>query len=368
MPCRISALAIAGVATAVTVVAAQLAGPMAPPPREMNAYEVLDLGAPPAVACTCVPRPFARPSFSPGWRRATGPGASASDTPVSDADQQRNRAWDAAEERDIRVAMEQGLAGSSNASLAVALHLAQHPAIFGPDSRTEQETVRWLTLAAQQGHHDAYRLLAYRYAHGRGTAQDYAMAAYWFAQGARNDDPISMVAIGFLSAAGRGVPQDWGKAIAMWRRAGPRGPLATRYLGDAYACGMGVEQDPTRALALYRSGKDETALPLGHLYLTGCVPPDEAAAFAAFKAAADQGDPEAQIELSELYREGRGTEPVPYHAYLWARLAERRLPDGELKQRATERVRAAAQLMSAFERDDADRMVTALTSVDPVRR
>src|SRR5215831_15227880 len=191
--------------------------------------EILDLGPAPAVTCTCVPHPFALPEYRSGFGYGSGPANPFTDPPMSDADRKFNAEWDAGEEREMRMWVERGLEGNANESLSVALHLAVHPSIFGPDDRVEQDVVRWLTLAAEQGHVDAPWLLAHRYAIGRGVPQDYAAAAYWFDQAARHDNPIAMTAIGFLRAAGRGAAQSWPEAIRWWRRAEGRTPVAARF-------------------------------------------------------------------------------------------------------------------------------------------
>jgi TPR repeat protein len=363
MPIRRDAVAVALIIAggAATVAAVQQPAPNVPPPPETSVYELLDLGAAPATTCSCVPHPFALPAYRPGWGYGSGPATPTENAPISDADRRRNAIWYAGEERDLaRRAADEGLAGNGHASISVAHHLSLHASIFGPDDRIEQEAVRWLTLAAEQGHPDAFRLLGYRYAHGRGVPQDYAIAAYWFDQGARRDDPISMTAIGFLSAAGRGVAQSWPDAIRWWQRAETRAPLASRYLGDAYACGVGLDEDRERALAAYRRSAEHEpsgSIQLGHMLLRGCAAPDDKAAVAAFRRAADQGYPEAQIELSKLLCEGRGGEPNPLEAYFWARMAERRLPAGDLKKRAAERAAAAARLVSAIEIAYQDRLL-----------
>ena len=375
MPIRRGAVAVALCIAggAATIAAVQEPAPNVPPPPETSVYELLDLGAAPATTCSCVPHPFALPSYRPGWGYGSGPATPTENAAISESDRRRNAIWYAGEERDLaRRAADEGLAGNGHASISVAHHLSLHASIFGPDDRIEQDAVRWLMLAAEQGHPDAFRLLGYRYARGRGVPQDYVMAAYWFDQGARRDDPISMTAIGFLSAAGRGVAQNWPAAIRWWQRAETRAPLASRYLGDAYACGVGVDEDRERALAAYRrfaEHEPSSSIQLGHMYLRGCAPPDDKAAVAAFRRAADQGYPEAQIELSELLREGRGAEANAYEAYYWARLAERRIESGDLKTRAEQRAAAAARLMSAFETTDADEMVKTMiaTCAKPMR-
>jgi TPR repeat protein len=231
------------------------------------------------------------------------------------------------------------------------MELSIETSIAGSNPTSEQEISRWFYLAASQGHSDAFRLLGHRYARGSGVQQDYAAAAYWFHRGASSGDGISMVALGLLYAAGRGVPQDWTAAARWWERAQTRTAIASRFVGDAYACGLGVTHDQARALAAYKAaaerGELSSSTQLGHMYSKGCAEtPDDAAAVKAYERAAEEGSPEAQIALSELVRQGRGADPNPYRAYTWARLAELRLPAGELKNLATERVKAALRLMN----------------------
>ena len=71
----------------------------------------------------------------------------------------------------------------------------------------------------------------------------------------------------------------------------------------------------------------------------------------------DEGYPEAQIALSKLYLEGHSVTAAPYEAYFWARLAELRLPAGELQSLARSRANLAAKFFSAVEIGDADEFV-----------
>jgi TPR repeat protein len=244
---------------------------------------------------------------------------------------------------------EQGMAGDPNASLSVAIDLTVGTAVAGGNARTDEETVRWLRLAASQGHPDTFRLLGYHYSRGRGVRQDDAAAAYWFQRGSASGDHISMIALGLLHATGRGVPQDWGTAVAWWERARAKNPVASRFMGDAYACGLGIAPDPARAVELYKAaaatGESRSSTHVGHMYAKGCAEGSDEAAVQAYEDAAQQGDPEAQVELSELLRQGRGGHPNPYAAYTWARLAELRLASGELQARASAAVKAAVRQM-----------------------
>jgi TPR repeat protein len=318
-------------------------------PREMSVYDLVDVGPVPVPStCSCIGNAFAVP-YRPRPEYGSGPATPLTAPPLSSSDRQQ-----AVRERDtLGARADDGLAGNPNASLGVALQLSVESALAGVQLQTEEEALRWLHLAASQGHDDAFRLLGFRYAHGRGVAMDAATSAYWFRQGALRGDPISMTALGLLYAAGRGVPQNWPAAVAWWQRAQARAPIASRFAGDALACGLGVDPDPAGAVKAYedaiKRGELSSSTQLGSLYANRCVDAPDEAAVAAYTRSADQGDPEAQVALSDLVREGRGVRANPMQAYLWARLAEERLAPGSLKTLAGARAKAAAALLSPNE-------------------
>ena len=100
-----------------------------------------------------------------------------------------------------------------------------------------------------------------------------------------------------------------------------------------------------------------SSVQLGHMHRSGCVPADEQVMVAAYKRAADQGEPEAQVALSGLMFEGRGVEQDFYHAYFWARLAERRVPPGALRESAHAHAAKAARQLSAFLLQDLEKFL-----------
>ena len=359
-------------AASVGVRGAQRLVPYLPPPAETRVYELMTLGPPPAVTCTCIPNAFVLPSYHPGWGYGSGPAVPFEDAPISAESRRINKDWYAQEDELIRRVSEEGLQGNPNASFAVSTHIGLRSIVYAPDDRSEAEAMQWLNLAVKQGHPDAIRLLAYRYATGRGVAQNYDAAALLFEQGARQNDPISMAAIGFLVAAGRGAPQNWPAAIRWWQYAENGTPLAARFLGDAYACGAGVPEDRERAMALYRRAAEKepsAGVQLGFMYARGCGKADDKAAVEAFRRAADQGFPDAQIELSDLLRQGRGAESNAIEAYRWARLAERRLPSGDLQKRAADAAASAARLMSSSDIKTQDELIDGMlaSGAKPVR-
>jgi TPR repeat protein len=331
----------------------------------LSSYRLLDVGAVPVPEpCSCIEDPFRVPQFVPE-PYVGGPAAPLEADVLSRRTRETVARTYASDRASLGTMAAAGLAGSSNDSFATAMHLALRSLLSRtPDVELEEETSRWYHLAAQQDHHDAYVRLAYRYRHGRGVPKDDGAAAYWTYQGASRGEILAMVAMGLTHAGGRGVPQDWTAAVKWWRDAAPRNPLAARFMGDAYTCGLGVERNYDRAVETYtdaaKRGEFTARIRLGDLYAGGCVAGPEDAAIKAYREAADHGSPHAQVALSRLLLEGRGTLADPYTAYQQARLAERRLPDGDLKTLAAERARAAASLLSKFLVADADKMIDAL--------
>jgi TPR repeat protein len=330
------------------------------PPPETNAFTLVDVGrvSVPA-ACPCITNPFTVPTIRPGWGYPSGPAAPVGNA-VPSAAARRQAQRDAEDRATLAAVAEDGLAGNPHASASTAMHFTAGTAI----PRNDEEAARWWYLAATQGHPDAYLQLGYRYHRGLGVRRNDKTAAYWFHTGASAGDRNAMVALGLLYAAGRGVPQDWSAAVAWWQqaRSSPGGsPLASRFLGDAYVCGLGIAQSYEEAVLAYKEWVDKgdvsSSVQLGHMYASGCAPPNDEAAVAAYRVAADQGDPEAQVSLSGLVREGRGVQQDAFEAYFWARLAERRLPPGRLRERAEAQAKQAARLMSAAHVKDTDAFV-----------
>jgi len=335
---------VAAVTVAAGVMVASI-GLAAQGPHEISVYALVDGGPVPVPGpCSCIASPFTL-IYPPSRGPMSGPGS-----PLGGVAPQVNMNHVADDRASFGNRAADGISGNGHASIGVAMHLALESAMAGTDLRTEEEAARWLYLAVTQEHHDAFRLLAFRYAHGRGVAQNDTAAAYWFHQGALRGDEISMTALGLRYAAGRGVTQNWTAAVTWLRRAQAKTPLASRFVGDAYACGLGVDASPALAVEAYKAaaeaGELSSSTQLGHMYAKGCAVAADVEAVKAYERSADAGDPEAQVALSDLVRQGRGTDPNPYRAYTLARLAELRLPDGALKTLAAERARSAARQMS----------------------
>lgn len=76
---------------------------------------------------------------------------------------------------------------------------------------------------AEQGHPLAQYFLGDLYENGRGVAQDYAQAAFWYKKSAVQNFSHAQAALGKLYYYGRGVEQNYAKAHAWWSEAAKRG-------------------------------------------------------------------------------------------------------------------------------------------------
>src|SRR5688572_22380328 len=295
----------------------------APPPPEMKSWVVMDVGPIPAPSvCGCVTNPFTVTRPRPGFGYGSGLAAPDSDAPLTRSTARFQARRDTEDQANLPISVENGLRGNNNDSIGIAW------LISGGTAGVRD---------AEQGHPDAFAALGHRYLRGLGVEQNDSAAAYWFSKSASSGNRAGMSALGGLYAVGRGVPEDWATAVAWWKKANN-----WRFVGDAYACGLGVEQDNERAAVAYQRGVENedmmSSIQLGHMYASECTAaPSDDAAHKAYQRAADEGYPEAQIALSKTYLDGRGVTAIPYQAYFWARLAELRLPAGELQSLARSR-------------------------------
>ncbi len=148
-----------------------------------------------------------------------------------------------------------------------------------------------LLAAASAGDPSACYEIAIRFAQGRNTTPDLAMAAAW------------------LERAARG-----GLAPAQFR------------LGSMYEKGVGVKKDPAEARRLYVAAADKGHAKAMHnlavLYAAGLDGrPDYAAASQWFRRAAAHGIIDSQYNLAILYARGAGIERNLAESYKWFALA-----------------------------------------------
>jgi TPR repeat protein/SpoVK/Ycf46/Vps4 family AAA+-type ATPase len=149
----------------------------------------------------------------------------------------------------------------------------------------------WFQRAANLGHIEAQRYLAFAYLNGRGVKKDDAEGIRRLRIAADSGDAPSQRQLGFHYAKGNGVPFDPNEGVRWFRLAAEQGDFLAQYnLGLACANGRGVPFDQAQSLHWYQL-------------------------------AAKQGMPEAQCALGLVYEHGFGV-PVDYTACAhWNRLA-----------------------------------------------
>ncbi|OQW49575.1 caspase family protein [Candidatus Raskinella chloraquaticus] len=198
----------------------------------------------------------------------------------------------------------------------------------GDGKENEDEIVRLLEQAAQQGHPLAMYNLARRYAAGDGILQrnlkkdyqrDLRKAYELFARAAEGGYVPAMVQAGYALRYGRGVAQNPRRAVETLLRAADAGSIfAKRYLGQIYFDGvtnssdrnLRVEKDRQLALLFLSRAADEgdsySRKRVAQLMEEGdglpSTQPELAERF--WRLAANGGDSEAQYNFAERLRTG----------------------------------------------------------------
>jgi TPR repeat protein len=156
---------------------------------------------------------------------------------------------------------------------------------------------------------------------------DYVKAYNEFKVLANQGDPDAQDRVGFMYAAGKGVPQNNSEAIKWFRKAADQGlDRAQESLGKMYYLGDGVPQSYPRAIELFRKAADQgyvlAQLDMGAMYIGGRgVPQDFSEAVKWFRMAADQGFDVAQHSLGVQYFKGEGVQESRMIALMWFTLA-----------------------------------------------
>jgi localization factor PodJL len=147
------------------------------------------------------------------------------------------------------------------------------------------------------------------------------------ADGQPAGDPAALFDTATRLAEARGVPQDLGRAIALFRRAAESGLAPAQFrLGNIYEKGVGVSQDRALARTWYEraaaAGNVQAMHNLGVLHAEGAEgKPDYAGAVRWFKEAAEYGVRDSQYNLAVLLARGVGTRQDLTQSYQWFALA-----------------------------------------------
>ncbi len=143
--------------------------------------------------------------------------------------------------------------------------------------------IEYLHRSSELGFAPAQVVLGYLYETGRNTTTDPREALEWYKKAARQDDPLAQWLIGRLIYLGEVPPRDLNEASAWLEKASAHDNLFAEYL-------LGK-------IALERN--------------------DYARAANRFRQSAQQGLPQAQLQLAMLLRDGRGVALDRFEAYAW---------------------------------------------------
>ncbi len=108
------------------------------------------------------------------------------------------------------------------------------------------------TVLANRGDAEGQYFLGHLYAEGLGAPQDYARAAFWFAESASQGYSHGQFALGYLYERGWGVSKDHSNALKWYGLAADQGlAMAHNNIGLMYEEGRGVRQDYAQAHMRY---------------------------------------------------------------------------------------------------------------------
>jgi uncharacterized protein len=168
----------------------------------------------------------------------------------------------------------------------------------------------WYGKAAAQGLADAEANLGFLYQQGAGVRQDFAKAFELYSRAAAKGNAKAQNNLGLLYTRGEGVAQDYALAVDWYRKAAAQGfAKAITNLGVMVENGFGVKADEQEAIRLYRQGggqdsASDAALDQARFMLDERITLRAEARARHYVAAAQGGDPDAQLALAYLLTSG----------------------------------------------------------------
>ena len=185
---------------------------------------------------------------------------------------------------------------------------------------------RVCTDEAQKGNVVSQRLLAGLYDRSQVPGHD-TEAVTWYRRAADAGDLPSMLRLGQLLHAGKGVPPNALDATTWIKKAAEADYTpAWSTLAERYETGLGVRRSDKEAFFWWRRLAERNDVPaqakVGDMYNRGKgIDKDEAAAVTWFQRAADRGNRDAQYGLGMALLRGRGIARSDTLAYSWLKKA-----------------------------------------------
>lgn len=174
--------------------------------------------------------------------------------------------------------------------------------------KDNDEAFKWLLRAAEQGRADAQTLVGKCYKNGWGGAETNDETAFsWYVKSAKAGDIDAICAVGWAYQLGRGVGQDFEKAVEWFKKGADKGDaVCMNNLACLIEDGKGAKQNYAQAFELFenasKNGCDRSFYHLGRFYENGSeVNVDLAKAKEMYQKAADAGDEDAKAALERLH-------------------------------------------------------------------
>ena len=119
------------------------------------------------------------------------------------------------------------------------------------------EDLSQLIRLANQGNAQAQSNLGVMYYEGKGVRQDYQKAVEWYTKAANQGNAHAQYNLGVMYDEGKGVRQDYQKAVEWFTKAANQGFATAQYAsGLMYYNGEGVRQDYKKAKNFFRLSCD----------------------------------------------------------------------------------------------------------------
>lgn len=190
-----------------------------------------------------------------------------------------------------------------------------------------EQSLVWLTKAAQNGHRGSEYILGVKYLQGEGVKPDHQQAFNWFQKAAQQGDAAAQFNTGLMYEQGAGIARDMKQAIEWYKKAAAQGEAGAQFnLGNKYLFGTDITQDTKKGVELIqtaaKSGNPAAQTMLGNMLTTGkFLGTDYAKAFQLYMSAAENDYPEAQYQLSLMFAKGQGVEMSHEKSVHWIKKA-----------------------------------------------
>ena len=144
--------------------------------------------------------------------------------------------------------------GDIDAMLEVANYIVWDDETQEIEPELLERALRYLNTAIESGSDVAMNSLGAMYYQGRGVEQDYSKAVYLYTEAADRGNVTSMSNLGYCYYYGRDISVDYEKAYQMYTKAAIMGDLIAEYkVGDMFASGKYVTKDEVSAFRIYYS-------------------------------------------------------------------------------------------------------------------